>query len=173
MTHLIKMALMLCVGFWGLVGGMSNLLDYSAGWEQVKYVMSMEGALGTPGIEWRSIHSPILATIGFSTIYISKFLTGAICMFSGVKMFQTRNSNPEAFEAAKQWGIFGCGISVIMLFLCFIVITGEFFEYWRVVTLGMITHHYAFIYIMCLTSFMLFLQNPEARKNLTEKSHEQ
>lgn len=165
MIQIIKIALMFCVGAWGLVGVMSNMLDYSAGWEQVKYVMSMEGAAGTPGIEWRSIHSPVLVTIGFSVIYISKLTTGIVCIFSGFKMLQARKANTEAFEAAKQWGVFGCGISVIMLFLCFIVITGEFFEYWRVVTLGMITHHYAFIYIMSLISFMLFLQQPEIRKN--------
>ncbi|MCF6435038.1 MULTISPECIES: DUF2165 domain-containing protein [Pseudoalteromonas] len=160
MVRLLKIVLMFCVSCWGFVGVLSNLMDYAPGLEQVRYVLSMEGAADTPGIEWRSIHSPVIATLGFAVIYLSKFATGAVCLFAAYKMFEARNDD-TAFEAAKQWGIFGCGISVVMLFLGFIVIAGEYFEYWRVPTLGMITHHYAFIYTMCLMSFILFLQSPE------------
>ena len=140
---------------------MSNILDYSLGLEQVRYVLSMEGAADTPGIAWRRITSPIIVTFGFAVIYLSKLLTGVLYMYCGVQMFKSRKADAETFDAAKRWGILGCGIGVVMLFLGFIVIADEYFEYWRVETLGMITHHYAFIYTMCLMSFLLFLQSPE------------
>lgn len=161
MSRIVKIMLMFSVGLWGVFGAMSNILDYSSGLEQVRYVLSMAGAKDTPGINWRSITSPVLVNVGFAIIYLSKFLTGTLCLYCGVRMFISRKADTLIFDAAIQSGILGCGIGVVMLFLGFIVFAGGYFEYWREPSFGMITHHYAFIYTMCLMSFLLFLQSPD------------
>ena len=165
MIRIVKIAMMFSVGCWGLTGFMSNMLDFAYGQGQVKYVISMEGAKDAPGVEWRRITSPIIvpfiATIGFAFIWVSKFLTGVLCLYGSARMFISRKADTATFAAAKEWGLLGCGISVVMLFLGFIVITGQYFAYWRVPVLGMITHDYAFFYLLSLMGFLLFLQSPE------------
>lgn len=167
MARIIKIALIFSVGWWGLTGFMSNMLDFSHGWGQVKFVVSMagEGAREAPGVAWRSVTSPaiiaILATLGFAFIYLSKFLTGVLCLYGSVRMFKARKADAATFDAAKEWGVLGCGISVVMLFLGFIVITGQYFAYWRVPYLGAVAIEYAFFYLLSLMSFLLYLQSPE------------
>ena len=163
MTRIVKIMLMFSVGLWGVLGALGNVLDFAAGLEQVKFVISMAGAKDASGISWKAVHSPILANLAFGVVYVSKFLTGVLCLYCGARLLAARNADVPTFEAAKQPGILGCGISVVMLFLGFVVFAGVYFEYWRVPTFGMITHHYAFIYTMCLMSFLLFLQRPDAQ----------
>lgn len=163
MTRIVKIMLMFSVGLWGVFGALSNILDFSGGLEQVKFVLSMAGAKDAAGISWKSMHSDILANMAFAEIYLSKLLTGILCLYCSVRLFVARKADATTFEAAKQAGILGCGISIVMLFLGFIVLAGVYFEYWRVPTYGMITHNYAFIYTMCLMSFLLFLQWPDGQ----------
>lgn len=161
MVRTVKIMLMLTVGIWGIAGFMSNMLDFAAGHEQVRYVLSMEGAADTPGMLWRRVSLPIAADMGFAVIYMSKLLTALLCFYCAVQMFKSRDADAATFETAKRWGILGCGIGVVMLFLGFIVTAETFFEYWRVPTLGVVTHDFAFSYIMFLIGFLLVLQCPE------------
>jgi predicted small integral membrane protein len=171
MARIVKIVLMFSISLWGLTGFMSNMLDFSHGWGQVKFVVSMagEGANEAPGMEWRSVTSPtilaILSTLGFAFIYVSKLLTGVLCMYCGVQMFRARKADAETFNAAKEWGVLGCGISVVMLFLGFVVITGHYFEYWRVPIFGIVALEFAFLYLLSLMSFLLYLQSPEKQPN--------
>jgi len=161
MTRIVKIMLMFSVGLWGVFGALSNILDFSGGLEQVKFVLSMAGAKDAAGIGWKAVHSDLLANLAFAVVYLSKLLTGLLCFYCALRLLAARKADAATFEAAKQPGILGCGISIVMLFLGFVVLAGVYFEYWRVPTYGMITHHYAFIYTMCLMSFMLFLQRPD------------
>ncbi|HEX8584247.1 MAG TPA: DUF2165 family protein [Allosphingosinicella sp.] len=158
MTRFVKIMLMASVGLWGVIGGLGNLMDYSAGVEQVGYVLSMEGAKDVAYASWRSIHSPLIAHLAFAVIYLSKLATGALCLYCSARLLKFRKADTATFQTEKSSGILGLGISITMLFLAFIVFAGLLFEYWRVPTFGMITHHYAFIYTMCLTAFLLFLE---------------
>lgn len=153
--------MMICVGLWGLFGGMGNLLDYDEGVKLVAYVMSMEGAGDADGTGWRSIHSPVLAQLGYVVIYGAKFATGVLCLVCAWQLLRQRGAPVGKFQLAKRNGILGLGISIGMLFLAFITIAGLFFEYWRVPTFGLITHQYAAIYLMCLLGFLLFLVMPD------------
>ena len=161
MVRIVKIMLMLSVGFFGITGFMSNMLDYSPGHEQVRIVLSMEAVGEAPGMAWRRVTSPLAVNIGFAVIYLSKLVMAALCFYCCAQMIKSRNADAATFEAAKRWGILGCGVGVVMLFSGFIVIAENFFEYWRVPILGVVTHDFAFSYIMLLVGFMLVLQLPE------------
>lgn len=165
MERAVKIMLVFSVACWGLIGFMSNMLDYTHGVGQVRHVLSMEGAADTPGVEWRRVTVPAFATLGFAFIWASKLATGLLCLYASLRMLALRNADAAAFDAAKRPGIIGCGIAIVMLFLGFIVIAENFFEYWRVPVLGLVTHDFAFSYIMCMTGFLLILNRPEKEYN--------
>jgi predicted small integral membrane protein len=167
MARILKIVLMFSIGWWGLTGFMSNMVDFSHGLGQVHLVVSMtgEGANEAPGVEWRRITSPtmltVLATLGFAFIYMSKLLTGLFCLYCSMQMFRARNADTRTFDESKEWGVLGCGISIVMLFLGFIVIATQYFAYWRVPILGVVAIEFAFFYLLSLMSFLLYLQSPE------------
>ena len=164
MTRIIKIMLMLSVALFGAVGFMSNMLDFAPGHEQVRTVLSMEGAAETPGMEWRRVTSPLVVNLGFALIYLTKLTVAILCLYCSVQMFRHRNADAATFDAAKRWGMLACGIAVVAFFIGFIVIAENFFEYWRVPILGVATHDFAFSYIMLFIGFMLVLQLPEKAK---------
>lgn len=161
MIRTVKMALMACVGLWGLAGAFGNLLDYAAGVSQVAYVLSMEGAKGATGVSWRSVHSPAVAHAGYAFIYGAKLLTGLLCSICAWQLFNRRHASASEFQTAKRTGVAGLAASIVMLFLGFLTVAGLLFEYWRVPIFGMITHQYAAIYLMCLLGFLIVLVSPE------------
>lgn len=161
MTRIVKIMLMLSIGLFGTVGFMSNMLDFAPGYEQVRAALSMEGAAGTPGMEWRRVTSPLAVHIGFALIYLTKLAVAVLCLFSGFQMIKSRNDSEETFDAAKRWGMLACGIAMVSFFIGFIVIAENFFEYWRVPILGVATHDFAFSYILFFIGFMLVFQMPE------------
>jgi predicted small integral membrane protein len=164
MTRIVKIMLMLSVGLFGAVGFMSNMLDFAPGHEQVRTVLSMEGATGTPGMEWRRITSPLVVHLGFALIYLTKLTVAVLCTYSAFQMFQARDADVATFDAAKRLGLLACGVAVVTFFVGFIVIAENFFEYWRVPILGMATHHFAASYIMLIIGFVLVVQLPEKAK---------
>lgn len=164
MTRIVKIMIMLSVGLFGAVGFMSNMLDFAPGHEQVRSVLSMEGAADTPGMKWRRVTSPLAVNLGFALIYLTKLTVAILCLFSGVQMFKHRNSDAKTFDNAKSCGMLACGIAAVAFFIGFIVIAESFFEYWRVPILGVVTHDFAFSYIMLFIGFMLVLQMPENAK---------
>lgn len=163
MIRVIKTLLVLSIAAFGIVGFMSNMVDFSATREQVRQVLAM--APGTPGIEWRSIHSQIVVEIGFSLIYLTKFVMSFLCLICGFKMIKNINSDVESFQDAKKLGIVSCGIGIVMFFIGFIVLTETYFEYWRVPILGLATHDFAFSYITMLSLFLIILAQKDIQND--------
>lgn len=155
MIRVIKILLVFSISAFGIAGFMSNMVDFSATREQVRQVLAM--APGTPGIEWRSIHSQIAVEMGFALIYITKLVMAFLCLICGSKMIKNLNSDTESFQAAKKLGIVACGIGIVTFFIGFIVLTETYFEYWRVPILGLATHDFAFSYITMLSLFLIIL----------------
>jgi len=160
--RILKILLVLSIAGFGIAGFMSNMVDYTATREQVKQVLEM--APGTPGIEWRSIHTEIAIDIGFALIYMTKLVMAFLCLICSFQMIKNINSDTETFQAAKHLGIVACAVGVIMFFIGFIVFTETYFEYWRVPILGVATHDFAFSYITMLSLFFIILAQKDYLK---------
>lgn len=160
MIKLVKISLMASIALWGLIGGVTNLMDYYGGYRSVAYVFSMTGASDVPGL-WRAIENPFLIHIGFAFIWISKLATGLLCSISTVQLWQNRNSTASDFNASKSYGIVGASISIFMLFFGFIVLSGSYFELWRDINLGAVAHQFAFIYLASMGIIVLLIAQPD------------
>jgi len=161
MERFIKIMLMFSVAVWGFTGFLSNMVDFGPGLEQVRSVLTMDGAPDTPGRAWRQINSPLFAVIGFASIYLTKLLIGLLSLYCSVQLFLARKADAVSFDAAKKYGVLACGIGMVVFFFCFIALVENYFEYWRVPIFGLATHDFAFSYIMYFLGFIFFLKSPE------------
>lgn len=129
-TRYLKIALIFFVALQGLIGGFGNLAGFETTYDGVARVLSMEGVPPTiPRVF--AFNAPILVWVGVCWILLLKLLTGVTGAIGVFQLFRYRNGSAEEFQAAKYWGLFACGVSILMLFGGFIVIGTTMLFMWQ------------------------------------------
>ena len=79
---------------------------------------------------WQATSSPLVIWVGVLFIFLTQVAAAGLCSLSTWHVWFYRNDD-TTFKAARQLGMAGCGIAVIMLFGGFIAIVESFFDLWR------------------------------------------
>ena len=82
-------------------------------------------------IHYRSINEPILFHAAYIVIIVMEIGMAFCCLKGGWLLFRNVRGNAYSFNAAKNWGIAGITIGIIVWFLGFEVIGGEWFAMWQ------------------------------------------
>ena len=130
MLRIIKILLVLSVVLWALLGALGNIEDWKGTTGAVGAVASMSTFPGGAG-RWQATTNPVV--IGTAAVFIVLFtsITVGLCLPGAWRMWTQRKSDAETFGAAKSLALAGCAVSVLGLFLGWIVIGEGWFEYWR------------------------------------------
>jgi len=129
MYRIVKVGLMATAALWAICGALYNITNWTESLTYVEAVTSM--TLFEGGAEsWQATSNPLVIWLGVLFIFLSKVAAAGLCSLSAWRMWFSRNDN-AAFKAARQLGMAGCGIAVIMLFGGFIAIAENFFDLWR------------------------------------------
>jgi len=159
MLRLIKIALIVLVGAWGLLGGIGNLAGYEAGHALVQGVMMREGAIAAGG-PFITVSHPLLTHFGYAVIWVGKLAAGIFCLWGAARLWLARDADAAQFNAAKTTALSGCGIALLMLFGGFYVAGGVYFGMWSSAG-GQASHDFAAQYIIGIGIVALFVASPE------------
>lgn len=131
MIRTLKILFAAIVAFWGLVSAIGNFVSLDIAYEYVEMVTSMSEVIeeGSAAPPWRTT-SPIVVSAGVLLIVLGKLGAFAFCSIGVVKMARALKSDRRAFETAKKWAVFGCGLAVAMLFGGFTVIGETMYLMW-------------------------------------------
>jgi len=124
MVRLSKIFLVASVALWALWGGLGNLMDYQSGFGAVKQISSMAAVENPP--PWATNNDAIVH-LGYSFIWVLKFIGGAMCLVGALRLWRARNASPKDFLAAKSWAIGGMTVLFFMLFIGFNLIATNVF----------------------------------------------
>jgi len=130
MIRTAKIGLIVVAGFWGYVGALGNILDWSQALGSVAAVTSMS-TFEAGADSWQAMTSPLLSWLGALLIVSGKLATGVMCTVGARRMWRSRISSAADFAEAKQFALAGCAVGAIMLFGGFLVIAESWFELWR------------------------------------------
>ena len=130
MLRLAKILLVASVALWALLGAIGNVVDFNGTTHAVGGVTSMATFAGGPE-RWRATANPAVILAGAAFIMAFKLATVVLCSAGAWRMWAQRNSDAQAFRAAKTLALTGCAVAVLGLFLGWIVIGEQWFEYWR------------------------------------------
>ncbi|KXI28978.1 DUF2165 family protein [Paraglaciecola hydrolytica] len=125
-----KIAMIVTVALWGLIGAFHNVVDWAGTIGAVTAATSMVTIPGGSD-HWQATSNPLVVWIGALFIVSSKIASAGFCSVGALKMWQVQKSDPAAFVAAKEIALTGCAIAIVMLFGGFIVIAESWFELWR------------------------------------------
>lgn len=130
MLRIVKIALVLSVAAWALVGVWQNFADWGNTTGAVASVTSMAAFKGGAD-QWRATTSPAVVLAGAAFIVLFKLATVGFCLAGAGRMAARRGGDSHAFQVAKTTALTGCAIAVFGLFTGWIVIGEQWFEFWR------------------------------------------
>ena len=130
MLRIMKIALVLSVALWGILGARGNLIDLKGTIGAVGAVTSMATFPGGAA-RWEATTNPAVILGGAAFIVLFKVATVLLCLAGAWRMWTQRKSDAESFGRAKTLALTGCAVAVLSLFVGWTVIGESWFEFWR------------------------------------------
>jgi predicted small integral membrane protein len=129
--RLAKAVSVAAIGLMAFLIVIGNTTDYYTNFLFVEHVMKMDSTFPGSYHHYRSIDNPVF----FHTAYIFLILIEALMAFCCLKgswlLFKYLKADALKFNAAKNWSVAGILIGIIIWFLGFEVIGGEWFAMWQ------------------------------------------
>ena len=130
--QLSKAAVAFSVGFFCLLVGYDNIIDFNTNYEFVNAVLSMDQMepffSGNKVILARAITNPEIHLIAYWLIIIGELTTGAVCMIGALLMFTSINK--PRFVKGQVTYMVGATFAILLWYLGFAVVGGEYFAMW-------------------------------------------
>lgn len=132
--RLVKAVAVTAIGIMAVLIVFGNITDYYINYQFVEHVLKMDTTFNGSHLHYRSINS----VFAFNALYVLIIFTEALMAFCCVKggwlLFKNIKSDPFVFHASKNWAVAGIIIGIIIWFLGFEVIGGEWFAMWQSAT---------------------------------------
>ncbi|WP_392553393.1 DUF2165 domain-containing protein [Orbus wheelerorum] len=167
--HLSKAAIAFSVGFFCLLVGYDNIIDFNTNYQFVHSVLSMDKMesffSGNPTLEARSIDNSNVYLVGYWLIIVGEIITGLVCMFGSIYMFASINK--KRFVNGQVIYLVGATFAVLLWYFGFGVIGGEYFSMWANQMNGQMKA-YTFATFILITAIYVYM--PELKKMPTTDS---
>lgn len=131
-----KATLMLFISFFGILMLFSNLTDYSANYESLSHILSMDTTSDLSRYSYRAITSPLAHHRVYWLIITLEVLFTVFCMVGTYHLFKNIKSTAKKFHEAKKFALIGLMIAILVYYVGFQVIGTEWFNmdqsiYWN------------------------------------------
>jgi predicted small integral membrane protein len=119
------------IGLLALLIVIGNTTDYYSNYFFVEHVMKMDTTFPGSHLHYRSINTPFLFHAGYILIILLEAFMAFCCIKGSWTMFINLKKDAAAFHASKNWAIAGIIIGILIWFVGFEVIGGEWFAMWQ------------------------------------------
>lgn len=108
-----------------------NTTDYYTNFLFVEHVMKMDSTFPGSHDHYRSINNPVIFHTAYIFIISIEALMAFCCLKGSWLLFKNLKADAIQFNAVKNWSVAGIIIGIIIWFLGFEVIGGEWFAMWQ------------------------------------------
>ena len=131
MIRLAKAALVATSALFLLIVVFNNLTDYGSNFEFVRHVLGMDTTFpGNRGM-WRALTSPLIHHVFYASIILWELISGVLLAAGAWKLWQARSAPAAVWQHAKSLAIAGLVLNMLLWFLAFITVGGEWFLMWQ------------------------------------------
>ncbi len=165
-TYLFRIAQtvsVFAIGVMALLIVVGNTTDYYTNYHFVEHVMKMDTIFPGSNILYRSINSTFLYHAGYISIIILETSMAFCCLKGSWLLFKNFKNDASAFYASKNWAVAGLIIGIVIWFMGFEVVGGEWFAMWQSPTwngLGSAERIVSFL-VLVLISLQIKEHNPQ------------
>jgi len=155
-----KVALVFSVAIFYSLVVLNNTSDYDSNYQFVRHVLMMDSTFpGNRGM-WRAINSPAWHTVFYLAIIGWETLTMILCWWGGLTMARALGRAPATFHQAKRVAIAALTVGLLMWFVVFLSVGGEWFLMWQ--SKAWNGQDAAFRMFAVIGIVLLFVAQPEA-----------
>ena len=129
--RIAKTVSVFAIGILSLLIVIGNTTDYYTNYYFVAHVMKMDTTFPVSNTHYRSINNPLLYHAGYIFIIVLEIIMTVCCLRGSWLLFKNLKSTNEIFHAAKNWAVAGIIIGIIIWFMGFEVVGGEWFAMWQ------------------------------------------
>lgn len=108
-----------------------NITDYLTNYHFVEHVMKMDTIFPGSNVHYRNINSTFIFHAGYLLIISLESLMAFCCTKGTWLMIKHLSANATTFHASKNWAVAGITIGIVIWFLGFEVVGGEWFSMWQ------------------------------------------
>ncbi|MCW8966185.1 MAG: DUF2165 domain-containing protein [Candidatus Pacearchaeota archaeon] len=127
-VRFLKLSLVLSTAVFFTIVAFNNLVDYGSNYEFVRHVLMMDTTFEGNSLMWRAIDSSLIHNIFYWIIILWEILIAIILWISGIKLLSKRK---KVYEMGITKGVVGLTFSLLLWFLAFITVGGEWFVMWQ------------------------------------------
>ena len=129
-----KVLLLAAVAFYFTLVVFNNVTDFESNYQFVRHVLSMDSTFaGTRGM-WRAIHSPALQLAFYLGVIAWETVNAALGWWGVVAMLRALRGSDVEFARAKRVGIAALTSGMLLWFVAFTTVGGEWFLMWQSAT---------------------------------------
>ena len=131
MIRLIKTGIAVFIALFCLFYAVQNLMNLQAAHGFVGLMASMADHVAYPNHFGPAITSSALVWVMLLIIIAGELLAGILAVRGALGMWQARNEDAVAFQAAKTYALAACGVAILVWFGIFSSIGGAYFQMWQ------------------------------------------
>jgi len=129
--RIAKITAVFSIGLMALLIVIGNTTDYFTNYLFVEHVMKMDTIFPGSHLQYRSVNSTIIFHAGYILLIMMEAAMAFCCINGGVRLIKNLKNSTAEFHAGKNWAVAGLTIGIIIWFLGFEVIGGEWFAMWQ------------------------------------------
>jgi predicted small integral membrane protein len=128
----LSKAIAVCsIGLMATLIVVGNTTDYYTNYYFVQHVLKMDTTFSGSSIRYRSINYPFFYHAAYIFIIIAEAFMAFCCIKGSLLLFKNLKASASTFHAAKNWAVAGLLTGIIIWFLGFEVVGGEWFAMWQ------------------------------------------
>lgn len=126
-----KVALLAAVALFMALVTLNNVIDYGSNFEFVKHVLSMDTTFPENQLRWRALTNPAVHHLFYAVIIAWEATSTLAIGWSAVRLWRLRTASSEVFGAAKGFAVGALTLNLLLWFVAFITVGGEWFVMWQ------------------------------------------
>jgi predicted small integral membrane protein len=131
MLRFAKIILVAAVAFIYTLIVFNNTTDYGSNYQFVHHVLLMDTISAGNHVIWRAIHPPIVQTAFYDGIICWEALTMVLTWLGVVQLLRALRRPASDFNSAKRFSIAALTLGLLLWFVAFIGVGGEWFLMWQ------------------------------------------
>ena len=126
-----KILLLAAIGFYFALVVLNNTTDFGSNYQYVRHVLAMDSTFpGNHGM-WRAINRSAVYLVFYSGIIAYEALNAVLCFWGAIALVRMRNAPEPVFQQAKRIGIAALTAGMLLWFVAFVCVGGEWFLMWQ------------------------------------------
>jgi predicted small integral membrane protein len=109
----------------------NNLTDYDSNYQFVRHVLMMDTTFPDNHGMWRALNQPAIHTAAYISLIAWEFISMLLCAWGSFRLAVALRQDATTFNSAKRIAILGLALGMLLWFVAFIVMGGEWFLMWQ------------------------------------------